>query len=289
VFFTALTNNGDRENFFGAIVSTASTTQELTVRNLDAAGSSATLQLVIQGGTLGAHRVSLAINGHDAGTLNFKVQQRLTKKITVPLAWLANGANTLTLVAHEGDEDISVVESVELTYPHLLRADDDALRVTATAGARVSVSGFTTDRIRAFDVTDPASPIAVSVDVTANGAQWQAAFVAPGTARARSSSSAHRASTRPRRSSEPRVRVERPQELRGPRDRHRARIRPGRGTARGEAQCGRHRDEDHRRPGPLRRVRLRRARPGRRPRVPRPHAFVEARAALRNPPRRRQL
>ena len=98
----------------------------------------------------------------------------------MPLAWLVDGANTLTLTALEGDEDISVIESVELTYPHLLRADDDALRVTASGGARATVRGFTTDRIRAFDVTDPASPISVSVDVTADGAQWQAALVAPG-------------------------------------------------------------------------------------------------------------
>jgi uncharacterized repeat protein (TIGR01451 family) len=184
VFFTAL-NNGERENFFGAIVSPGGTAQELTVRNLDLTGANATLQLVLQGGTLGAHRVSLALNGNDAGTLTFSDQQRVVKKITVPLSWLANGVNTLTLTAHEGDEDISVVESVELTYPHLLVADDDALRVAAPAGARVAVRGFTTDKIRAFDVTDPANPIALSVDinavdVTADGAQWQAALAAPG-------------------------------------------------------------------------------------------------------------
>jgi uncharacterized repeat protein (TIGR01451 family) len=180
VFFTALTNNGDRENFFGAIVSPGGATQELTVRNLDASGAAATLQLVLQGGTLGAHRVSLALNGHDLGTLQITDQQRLSKKITIPLAWLTEGANTLALTALEGEEDISVVESVELTYPHLLRADEDALRVLAKAGERAAVRGFTTNRIRAFDVTDPANPIAVGVDVTADGAQWQASLVAPG-------------------------------------------------------------------------------------------------------------
>ncbi|MGZ5431752.1 MAG: DUF7507 domain-containing protein, partial [Thermoanaerobaculia bacterium] len=103
VFFTALTNNGERENFYGAIVSTGGASQELIVRNLDAGGSSATLQLVLQGGTLGNHRVALALNGHDAGTLTIKDQQRLSKKITVPLAWLVDGANALTLTALEGE------------------------------------------------------------------------------------------------------------------------------------------------------------------------------------------
>ncbi len=180
VFFTALTNNGDRENFFGAIVSTGGATQELTVRNLDASGASATLQLILQGGTLGPHRVTLTVNGRDAGALTFKDQQRVTKKINVPLSWLVEGTNTLSLVAHEGEEDISVVESVELTYPHLLRADDDALRVNATGGAQATVRGFTTDRIRVLDVTDPANPITVGVDVAADGPEWQATFVAPG-------------------------------------------------------------------------------------------------------------
>ncbi len=180
VFFTALTNNGDRDNFFGAIVSTGGAAQELTVRNLDRAGAKASLRLVLQGGVLGTHRVSLSINGNDAGTLQFKDQDRLVKTISVPLTWLVDGANTLSLTANEGDEDISVVESVELTYPHLLRADDDALRVIAAAGARAVVNGFTTDRIRAMDVTDPANPISVGVDVKASGAQWQASVVAPG-------------------------------------------------------------------------------------------------------------
>jgi hypothetical protein len=180
VFFTALTNNGDRENFFGAIVSPEGATQELTVRNLDTAGSAASMELVLQGGTLGTHRIALSLNNHDLGTLQIDDQQRLAKKFSIPLSWLANGANTLSLTAFEGEEDISVVESIEITYPHLLRADEDALRVNANSGARATVRGFTTDRIRAFDVTDPANPISIGVDVTADGAQWQAAFTAPG-------------------------------------------------------------------------------------------------------------
>lgn len=181
IFFTALTNNGDRENFYGAIVSTGGASQELTVRNLDRGGANATLQIALQGGTLGTHRVRVALNGNDAGTLNLNDRQRLVKSIAVPLAWLANGANTLTLSALDGDSDVSVIESVELSYPHLLLADDDALRVTAPAGTRAAVGGFTTNRIRALDVTDPANPISVGVDVTADGAQWKATLVAPGT------------------------------------------------------------------------------------------------------------
>lgn len=180
VFFTALTNNGEKENFFGALVGNFGATQEVTVRNLDRNGGNATLQLVLQGGTEGLHRVRVELNGQSLGIAQVNHQARLVEKYSVPTTSLNDGANMLTLTALGGDEDISVVESVELTYPHLLRADADALRLHAAGGARATITGFTTDRIRAFDVTDPANPLLVGIDVAADGAQWQATLVAPG-------------------------------------------------------------------------------------------------------------
>jgi len=180
IFFTALTNNGDRENFFGALVGNFGATQEVTVRNLDRTGAAATLQLVLQGGTDGmVHRIRAELNGQSLGIAQINNQARLVEKYSVPATSLNDGANTLSLTALGGDDDISVVESVELTYPHLLRADGDALRLNAAGGSRATIAGFTTDRIRAFDVTDPANPLLVGVDVTADGAEWKATLVAP--------------------------------------------------------------------------------------------------------------
>ncbi|HYI10775.1 MAG TPA: C25 family cysteine peptidase [Thermoanaerobaculia bacterium] len=176
VFFTGLTNNGDRENFLGAIVTNFGASQSLTVENLDLTGGNATMELVLQGGTVTAHAVQLTLNGHDTGTVLLTNRERKVTTISVPLARLNEGANTLALTALNGDLDVTVVESLRLTYPHRLVADDNALKVSAAAGSSVAISGFTSARVRAFDVTDTAHPIEINITLNAGSAS----FVTPG-------------------------------------------------------------------------------------------------------------
>ncbi|HEX6087568.1 MAG TPA: C25 family cysteine peptidase [Thermoanaerobaculia bacterium] len=172
IFFSSLTTNGDRDNFFGPLVTTSPLTQQLTARNVDRSGASATLQVVLQGGTRVPHRVRVAFNGSDLGTIVYKDRERPVQTYNVPLSLVLDGTNTLTLTALEGDSDVSSIESVELTYPHALRADDDALRVIANGGTSATVAGFTSDRIRAFDVTNPAEPIVLDVKVSGDKATF---------------------------------------------------------------------------------------------------------------------
>ncbi|HEX7831180.1 MAG TPA: C25 family cysteine peptidase [Thermoanaerobaculia bacterium] len=179
VFFTALTTNGDGENFFGALVSNYGATQELTVENLDRLGNAATLTVVLQGGTAGTHRVRLALNGNDAGLITVKDMKRESATLTIPLARLQDGANTLTLTAQGGDDDISVVESIDLTYPRRLVATNDALKVIANGGSAITVSDFTSQQIRAFDVTDPMQPTPLTTAITAARSSFTATANAP--------------------------------------------------------------------------------------------------------------
>ncbi|HYO75795.1 MAG TPA: C25 family cysteine peptidase [Thermoanaerobaculia bacterium] len=168
VFFTALTDNGERENFFGAIVTNAGATQELFVENLDRTAATATLEATLQGGTDGRHTVRLALGNLYLGNVTFNDKQRLVTRFDVPVSALLDGANTLTLTALDGDLDVSVVESLRLTYPHRLVADNDALKLTMAGGTAATISGFTSARVRAIDVTNPAQPLELSVEV-ANG------------------------------------------------------------------------------------------------------------------------
>lgn len=175
IFFSSLTTNGDRDNFYGPLVTTFPLTQQLTARNVDRSAASATLRVTLQGGTRVAHRVRVAFNGTALGTIVYKDRERPVQTYNVPLSLVLDGTNTLTLTALEGDSDVSSIESVELTYPHALRADDDALRVVANGGTSATVSGFTSERIRAFDVTDPSDPIVLEVKVSGD----QATFTLP--------------------------------------------------------------------------------------------------------------
>jgi uncharacterized repeat protein (TIGR01451 family) len=173
-FIFALTNNGDRENFYGATLSNAGATQNIKVSHADPAGGNATLEVAYQGGTDGIHDIRTVLGGHDLGIAHLTGQQRLVKTFAVPVAWLTEGANTLSFTALGNDDDLSLLESVRLTYPHLLSADRDALKFTVAAGRNVTVDGFTTKKIRAFDITDPMSVTELGVDVAPKGSGFAA-------------------------------------------------------------------------------------------------------------------
>lgn len=178
IFFAALSNTGERENYFGQIVTTYPVTQELMVEELHTAGSPS-LELILQGATESAHRVAVSVNGTSVGEISFSGLARAVGSLAVPLEALAGGANTLELTALEGDGDVSLVESARLTFPRRLVATDNALKLSAIGGTPVTVSGFTTNRIRAVDVTNPAAPVLLRTRIRSTGGGYAASFTAP--------------------------------------------------------------------------------------------------------------
>ncbi len=178
VFFSALTNNGDNDNFFGAVVTTWPVSENLTVTNLDPNSASAQVQLVIQGATDNFdHVISVTLNGHEIGPIAFRSQARSVSNISVPVSYLVDGENTLTFTATTNWDDVSVVESAKISYQHLFKADNGALAFTVAGGTQVSVSGFAaTDTVSAFDLTDPLNQVALTVTAS-NGT---ATITAPG-------------------------------------------------------------------------------------------------------------
>jgi uncharacterized repeat protein (TIGR01451 family) len=164
IFFTALVNNGERSNFFGPVLLPAAATQKLTVGNL--APGNAELEVIVQGASTNIqHVISLVLNGTNIGYVRLSDQERHIEKFPVPGSLLVNGDNTLTLVAENGWEDISVLESLRLAYPHAYRADNDALTFTVDGGNSVVVNGFTSSNIRVVDVTDPLVPVFIDATV----------------------------------------------------------------------------------------------------------------------------
>ncbi|HYK00888.1 MAG TPA: C25 family cysteine peptidase [Thermoanaerobaculia bacterium] len=180
VFFSGLVNNGDNDNFFGAIVTSWPVSEPLAVENLaTTSGGNAQLELVMQGGSdRMEHVVSVTLNGHAAGTIRFRDLTRYVTTLSIPTSWLVNGANALEFTAENGWEDVSVVEAVRLTYPHLYRADGGALAFTVNGGTEVPVAGFAaTDVVAAVDLTNPEDPVRLNVTFS-NGT---ATVIAPDT------------------------------------------------------------------------------------------------------------
>jgi hypothetical protein len=154
------------DNFVGPLVSTdpsKPTTQTLQVRHLDRETPKATITVDLLGssdvGSDAEHRVAVSVNGQRVGEMTFAALSRGSATFDVPSSLLAEGDNTISLAALNGDADASTVVSVAITYPHTLAADDDRLLAVVDGGAQTSISGFTTNDIQLVDITDDRSPI----------------------------------------------------------------------------------------------------------------------------------
>jgi hypothetical protein len=174
VLFDATLDNGEGEGFFGPLVSTDPadpTPQTLTLLHIDTSFAASQLEVSLQGATEVEgglpHRIELTVNGHEAGEVELDGHDRETFRMNIPTAWLVEGTNTVGLAALNGDSDISVVQLARITYPHTYVADADRLLFTASTGVRLT--GFSSNSVRALDVTSPDAPIEVT-PTAANGA-----------------------------------------------------------------------------------------------------------------------
>jgi uncharacterized repeat protein (TIGR01451 family) len=177
-YFATLLNGEDKDNFFGAAVTTVPVDQILTVANH--ASNSAlpvTLDVTLQGATEGQmHRVSVSYNRASIGEMNFTGQVNVTNTFAVDPSLLAEGDNTVTLTALEGENDVSVVQSIALHYPHTYVADENWLRATAPASSPIHITGFTGPQIHVYDITNPLAVTQLTGAVRMEGSTYSVSF-----------------------------------------------------------------------------------------------------------------
>jgi hypothetical protein len=92
--------------------------------------------------------------------------------LDVPRQLILEGANTVTLTAQEGDNDLSLVDSIKLEYPHTYTAESDVLKFTAEAGEHVTIQGFTHAPTRVVDITDPDDPVELAPQLDIEDSQF---------------------------------------------------------------------------------------------------------------------
>jgi parallel beta-helix repeat protein len=154
IYFSAL-RNGERENFFGAVITNQPLDQLIAVPQLDlTATDSARLEVVLQGVTNSPHNIVVQLNGATVGSIDFDRQANVAAEFAIPPAHLREGDNTVTLETSGGQADVSLVDRIRLTYPRKLTVAGDALCFTAPGGRALSLDGFASKEIRLFDVTD---------------------------------------------------------------------------------------------------------------------------------------
>jgi len=182
VYFAALLNV-DADNFFGPVVSSGSpATNSFRITHLDKTATAiARLEVLMQGVSSGAHVVGVQLNDYQAGTVKFSGQNAGMAKLALPISTLKEGSNNvLTLTEEGGQEDISVVNTVQLTYPHNYTADDDYLRLTTTAGLKQTIGGFSNSEIRVVDITNPGAITALQPTITRQGTSYGVSVVPQG-------------------------------------------------------------------------------------------------------------
>src|SRR5262249_26776700 len=159
IYFSAL-RNGDEENFFGPVVTPIGVDQVLALTKLaPAPPSNASLDVSVQGVTLGTHRLKVQLNGADIGTMTFADQNKGTQSFSIAQSRLREGSNTVRLISLISSGDISLVDTVRVTYWHSYAADNNQLNLSATGGQEGNISGFAASDIRVVEVTDPFTPL----------------------------------------------------------------------------------------------------------------------------------
>lgn len=162
VYFTKVLN-GDVENWFGQVITFNATnpaSQTINTPNPDlSAAGNAQLEIALQGVNQVQHQVSVEFNGVVVGSFSFfgfdpGFGGHPVQVFNIPVSRLNNGANTIRFILPSGG-DVSIVDYVKLTYPHLFRADTGALKFTLRGTQSTSVDGLSTPAVRLIDYTDP--------------------------------------------------------------------------------------------------------------------------------------
>jgi peptidase C25-like protein len=154
IYFSSL-RNGEKENFFGAVIAADPVDQMLTLKHLaETSSGQATLEVVLQGVTNVSHRVRIAVNGKSAGELTFDGQVSGVTRFALPQTLLKEGQNIIRLTPLGGASDVSLVDYIRITYWHAFTAESNLLRFTAAGKQVVTVDGFSSSQVRMFDVTD---------------------------------------------------------------------------------------------------------------------------------------
>ncbi len=155
IYFSGL-RNGDKENFFGAVIVRNPVDQLITVRHLDkAAPGDATIELALQGVTEVPHRVNVEVNGTTVGEISFMAHNEGVATFALSQAALKEGQNTVRLTPLGAESDVSLVNHIRITYRHTYTADNNALRFTLANKQQATIDGFSSPAIRVLDITDP--------------------------------------------------------------------------------------------------------------------------------------
>jgi hypothetical protein len=154
--------NGDAENFFGAIINASTATVNFNLPAVDFTVANASIDIGIQGLTLGSHQTRVLLNGVDIGAVSGINRNLATRHYEISTSLLRAGVNTLHLTALNGTSDISLFESIKVNYARRYQAEQNQLSFYTSNYRANYLEGFSSANIRVFDITYLDSPTVVA-------------------------------------------------------------------------------------------------------------------------------
>ncbi len=167
-------------------------TFSLAVPDVADGGDDAHLVLYLQGASVDAvtpnHNIEIRLNDTLlGGTWSFNGDDAHEVHVDFSQSLLVSGDNDLeiTALAAPGLEyDVFYLDAISLQYARLYRAHEDRLEGTAVANGAVTVSGFSSDDITVFDLSEIEAPVVLeTTSVTAGDDGFSVSFGADGETR----------------------------------------------------------------------------------------------------------
>jgi hypothetical protein len=153
--------NGDAENYFGSTISpfSAYTLPQFNLSGIDTAASTFTISVKFQGFSAVPHSVAITLNGHVLTPASGTGLSPYSGEYLLPVAYLNEGANALTMQSTGGNNDISLFDQVDVTYQRTYLATQNRLSFYTQNYKTAQLDGFTSPNARVFDITYDGNPV----------------------------------------------------------------------------------------------------------------------------------
>ncbi|HMT08807.1 MAG TPA: C25 family cysteine peptidase, partial [Pyrinomonadaceae bacterium] len=161
--------NGETENWWGAIFTTAGVTIPLNITGMDFASMKSNVSISFHGFNSNAHTVLVELNGQSVGTVTGSGIAPFSGDFLLPTSRLIDGANTLTLKTQAAG-DLVMFDKINIGFKRKHAADQNRVNFYTLGNRRAVISGFTSNNVRLFDITNESEVGMVEgLNVVANG------------------------------------------------------------------------------------------------------------------------
>lgn len=153
--------NGDLGNYFGRNISANPNSPALTfnLTGVDFSQPTASLELRIQGASIGMHLVEVTLNNEILDPVIGENQDSYTRSYVIPTSFLREGANSIKFRAVGPAGDSSFFDTMRISFSRSYLAEQNALTFYTQNYKIAKLDGFTSPNIRVFDMTRESAPV----------------------------------------------------------------------------------------------------------------------------------